>query len=81
MFRNTRVKLYLVVFGAAVLVIIERHKQDENTERMDRILLESGFKYYGKVGINLVWVNPKNARPADSNDSLYQKSSPVAIDI
>ena len=52
------------------VVIIERHKQDENTERMDRILLQSGFKYYGKIGINVIWVNPKNARPADSNDSF-----------
>lgn len=60
------------------VVMIERSFQSEITERIDRIMLQYGFKVYGYVGKNkngkgvnsIVWVNPKNARPQTSDNSF-----------
>ena len=55
------------------VVMIERREHTEETEKMDRIMVQFGFKYYGKVGgtgVNsVVWVNPNNARPPNVKDS------------
>ena len=57
------------------VVMIERNQasKDTNTERIDRIMIQSGFKFFGKIGHkgaqSMVWVNPKNARNPAKNDS------------
>lgn len=54
------------------VVILERGDHTESTERIDRILTEAGFKFFGNVGHSLpsvLWINPNNAR-RDSTDSF-----------